>query len=391
MITTSEQLAEYCATLADAETISFDTEFVAEHTYRSQLCLLQVEVAGQVTIIDTIAAGDMTPFWEAITEGDHETIVHAGREELVFCLAATGKVPVNLFDLQIAAGLSGLEYPAGYGSLANKLLNESPPKGETRTDWRRRPLSKRQLTYAGSDVLFLVPMRNELVSRLKRLDRMDWLATEMAAWVEQVKTSISRDRWQRVSGIAGLGPRNKAIVRELWLWRETEAERRDLPPRRVLRDDLIVEMAKRASADPKQISAVRGMDRGDLRKALPQLSEHVQRALDIPDDQLPRSRRRNAAPPQLNVLGQFLSAALGTMCRRAELAQSLVGNPTDVRELIAYRLGYARDDDPLPSLATGWRAGVVGTVIDDLLSGELSIRITNPTSDSPLSFEKNGN
>ena len=114
-ITTAEQFAKFVGRLADAETIAFDTEFVSEHTYRSDLCLIQVAVGSELAVIDPLAVGDVTAFWQAIVAGSHDTIVHAGREELVFCLAATGRRPSRLFDIQIAAGLVGYEYPAGYG------------------------------------------------------------------------------------------------------------------------------------------------------------------------------------------------------------------------------------------------------------------------------------
>jgi ribonuclease D len=367
-----------------------DTEFVAEHTYRPQLCLIQVSAAGRLTIIDTQLVRDLIPFWELLANGEHEVVVHAGREEVSFSLTAIGAVPAGLFDVQIAAALIGLEYPAGYGSLAQKLLGETPKKGETRTDWRRRPLSDRQLRYALNDVIFLEPMRDALQERLEALNRTKWLTEEMEAWIQHVCDSHRKDRWRRVSGISGLSPRNKAIVRELWYWREEEAERRDLPPRRVLRDDLIVELAKRGTDDPKRIRAVRGMGRSDLQRALPKLAACVRRGLEVDPEDLPKTKHRRPAPPQLTMLGQFLSSALASICHRAKLAPSIVGNPTDVRDLVAYRLGYYHDDDPPPALATGWRAEVVGSVIDDLLSGKLAVRITDPQSDEPLAFESDG-
>jgi ribonuclease D len=157
-----------------------------------------------------------------------------------------------------------------------------------------------------------------------------------------------------------------------------------VPPKRVLRDDLIIELAKRKTAEHKQIQAVRGMERGDLARALPALAEAIERALDLAEADLPRSERRET-PNQINMLGQFLSSALTSICRAARIAPSMVGTASDVRELVAYRLGY--DVGGIPILAEGWRAEVVGHVIDDLLSGKLSIRIADPESEDPLVFE----
>jgi len=130
-ITTAAQLAEYCAELATAPVIAFDTEFVSEHSYRSELCLIQVAALEKLAVIDPLAVGDVRPFWDLIVAPGHETIVHAGREELNFCLHATGKRPANLFDVQLAAGFVSYEYPAGYASLLNRMLGITLEKGET--------------------------------------------------------------------------------------------------------------------------------------------------------------------------------------------------------------------------------------------------------------------
>lgn len=387
LITTEAQLAELCERIEPEPTIAFDTEFVSEHSYRPELCLVQVAAGGRMAVIDTMVLRDLTPFWNLLSSGKHQSLVHAGREEVGFSLTSIGVPPASMFDLQIAAGLVGLEYPAGYSSLVQKLLGQTPQKGETRTDWRRRPLSDRQMQYALTDVIYLEPMRDRLRERLERLGRMEWLQTEMAAWLDDVVSGYRRDRWRRTSGISGLSARSKAIVRELWQWRESEAERRDIPVRRVLRDDLIVELAKRQSDDLTSIRNIRGMERGDLKNALPALAESIHRGLEVTEAELPRGRAPRELPPQLNLLGQFLSSALGSICREADLAASLVGGPNDVRELVAYRLGMAHPDDPPPALAEGWRAEVVGSLIDDLLAGKTSIRISNPKSDQPLKFE----
>lgn len=370
--------------LAAADSIAFDTEFVSEDTYRSELCLIQVAAAGRLAVVDPIAVGETAPFWERLAAEGHETIVHAGREELVFSLSIIGRRPARLFDVQIAAGLVGYDYPAGYGSLLNRLLGQASQKGETRTDWRRRPLSSHQIDYALDDVRYLGPLRDRLFEQLARLDRTAWMEAEMAAWQDDVEASRTREKWRRVSGINGLSARSLAIVRELWRWREKEAERRDLPVRRVLRDDLIVELARRQTADAKRIQAVRGLERGDLKRLLPEIARHIDMALHSPEGDYPQFERREV-PQQINVLGQFLATALTSICRAARLAPSLVGSASDVRDLIAFRLGYGPDEPP--QLARGWRAEVVGQQLDDLLAGRTSIRIIDPESEEPLAFE----
>jgi ribonuclease D len=384
LVTTDAQIADLCTYLATARQIAFDTEFVSEDSFRPELCLIQVAADGRLAVIDPLKVRDLTPFWTALATGDHETVVHAGRQEVEFSLRAVGRPPQRLFDVQIAAGMIGLEYPANYGTLVAKILGQTPDKGETRTDWRRRPLSDRQIAYALADVHHLAQLRDKLGQRLQRLERSEWFASEMADWVAEVEAASGRERWRKVSGSSGLPPRGLAIVRELWAWRDSEAERRDCPVRRVLRDDLIVELARRRSVDPKQIRAIRGMERSDLARSIPDVAAAIGRALALPDSACPRIVRTDTNS-QLSLLGQFLSAALASICRAAEVAPSIVGTAADVRELIAFMLGGARGEPPL--LARGWRAQVVGQVLEDLLRGRLALRIQNPQSDHPLAIE----
>jgi ribonuclease D len=388
-IISDQDLRDFCQIIAGAKVIAFDTEFVSEDSYQPDLCLIQVAAAGRLAIIDPLTISDLSPFWNLIVAPGKETLVHAGREEFRFCLKATGKRPCGWFDVQLAAGLTGMEYPASYGNLVYKLLGKSLSKDETRTDWRKRPLSERQLEYALLDVLDLEAIRNALYADLESRGRLAWLSDELTAWQEGIEEAeASTEKWRRIGGLAGMSRRTLAIVRDLWQWRDSEAERRNCPPRRILRDDLIVELAKRQTADAKRIRSLRGMEYSGVQRHLPKIADVIERSLELNDHDLPHSERKNSRP-QLNLLGQFLSTALGSICRKASVAASLVGTAQDVRDLIAYRLGLGGfEDGELPALAIGWRAEVVGQVIDHLLAGDVSIRIADPLAEEPLAFEK---
>lgn len=388
-IISDQHLRDFCQVISQAPIVAFDTEFVSEDTYQPQLCLIQVAAEGRLAIIDPLEIGDLTPFWELLAAPGRESLVHAGREEFRFCLKAIGRRPSGWFDVQIAAGLVGLEYPASYGTLVHKLLGKSLSKEETRTDWRKRPLSQRQLEYALLDVQDLEAIRSVLYQELERQDRLPWVAEELADWQDLMEAQeASTEKWRRVGGLAGMSRRTLAIVRDLWNWRDQEAQRRDSPPRRILRDDLIIELAKRQTADAKRIRSLRGMEHGGIQRHLPKIASVIERAMELKDHDLPHSEKRGSRP-QLNLLGQFLSTALGSICRKANVSASMVGTAQDVRDLIAYRLGLGGfEEGELPALATGWRALVVGQVIDHLLAGDVSIRITDPLADEPLAFER---
>ncbi|MFM8952713.1 MAG: ribonuclease D [Planctomycetaceae bacterium] len=386
-ITTDSQLRDLVERLALHPHVAFDTEFVSEHTYRSQLCLVQVAAPGILAVIDTLAVREIEPFWRLLAEPGRTTVVHAGREEMGFILHAIKARPSRLFDVQVAAGLVDHDYPAGYASIVRRFLDLPTNKGETRTDWRQRPLSAAQLEYAVDDVRHLEELWQTLQGDLEKLGRVSWMDEEMATWQDDVEESFVRKRWRRVSGMNGLTRRELAIAREVWHWRDALAEERDMPPRRVLRDDLLVELAKRQSADERQISAIRGMQRSDLRHILTSLSAAIERGLDLPDDECPGGERHRAPPPQLAVLGQFMATAIAGLCRQMQLAPALVGTSSDMRDLLAHKLGSFDEERP-PLLATGWRAGVVGDVVDDLLSGKASLRIGNIRSHDPLVIDR---
>jgi ribonuclease D len=385
-ITRQRDLDALCERIEAADIVGFDTEFVSEDTFHPELCLIQVVTPGELAVVDPQTV-DVGAFWKIVSHGEHTTIVHAGREELSFMLRAVGTIPKRIFDVQIAAGFCTNEFPASYGSVVGKFLGRQPMKGEQRTDWRRRPLTDAQINYALEDVRYLLPLQERLTQILLKRKRLAWFEEETATWQQQIIEAQERKDWRRVSGIGSLNARNLAIVRELWHWRQEEAKRINQPPKRLLRDDLLVEIAKRKSDQPDQILAIRGLQRGDLRRKARELAACVRRGLEAP---LEKDRRtpQGEPPPQLNLLGQFLTPALTSICRRAEVAASMVGTASDVRELIAYRYGFGgADPDETPALLEGWRAELVGNLLDDLLGGKKSIRIADPGHEDPLAFD----
>jgi ribonuclease D len=386
-ITDPQELEALCSRLQSQDIIGIDTEFVSEDTFYPELCLIQVATADEMAVVDTIAIQEVELFWKVLTEGDHVTILHAGREELNFMLRAVGKSPKNLFDVQLAAGFCSNEYPSAYGSVVNKFLGHQPAKGEQRTDWRQRPLTNAQINYALEDVRHLQPLYAQLVQILDEQDRREWFDEEMQNWQNEVVEASTRKDWRRVSGIGKLNSQGLAIVRELWHWRHEEAKQLNRPQRRILRDDLMVEMAKRKVDSPQRVMAIRGMERGGLKRKADELAECVRRGLENPLEKRSTGNRKQV-PTQLNLLAQFLTPALGSVCRRATVAASLAGTASDVRELVSYHLGLHREDeDQLPALARGWRAELVGRLIEDLMDGKKSIRITNATHADPLAFD----
>ena len=384
-ITNAHDLQKFCERVAPCKFLGFDTEFVSENRYRPQLCLLQVAADGEYAIIDTLAIPDLSPFWELLVGGSHVTIVHAAREEFLFCYRECGQRPKNLFDVQLGAGMIGLEYPASYGNLVSRLAGSRVDKGETRTDWMRRPLSKSQIDYALSDVVYLKKIYDKVASKLNRLGRENWFQEEMDEWQDQLEKSETEPQWRRVSGISSLRPRSLAIVRELWIERDQEAKKKNRAARRVLPDDLIVELAKRGSSDPERLKAIRGFENRVARAMIRPISAAIETANSLPESQLPKRLPRGKTM-NLGLLGQFLTTALNVVCKTENIAPSIVGTAQDVRTMAAWRLGLIELKTE-PELATGWRAEIVGQLIDRVLDGTIAVRVDDPNSDNPLKLE----
>ncbi len=383
-IDTAEALDELCCRLARKSCIAFDTEFVSEDRYRPQLCLIQVAAEEIVAVIDPLSFEHTKPFWDLLAEPGRTVIAHAAREEIRFCYRYTDKKIAGLFDTQLAAGFVGLEFPASLANLVGRLLGKALPKGETRTNWRTRPLTEAQLIYAAHDVTNLEAMHSILVAQVQKAGRRPWLDEEGDLVQEGVIAAENNESWRRVSGASGLPIRQLEIIRQLWRWRDRRAQKIDQPPRRVMRDDLMVELAKRQASDVKRIRAIRGMEQRQFADHYDDIARAIQIALEVSEDELPRRPRgtREVVSPMLS---QFLTTSIACVCRQHKMAPMIVGNTDDVRELIGYELDRHKSDE-LPSLLQGWRGEIVGTAFRDLLAGRLAIRVANVREPQPLEF-----
>lgn len=383
-ISAIDDLRQFCDELADAPIIAFDTEFVSEDRYQPQLCLIQVAAGDRLAIIDPLTMPTTAPFWDLLVQPERTVIAHAAREETRFCYRFTGKPIAGLFDTQLAAGFSGLEYPISLGNLVNRLTGKTLAKGESRTNWRHRPLSADQVQYALQDVTDLEAMYQKQLEQLDQLDRTPWLEEETEVRQSKVVESETTERWHRVSGCAGLSPRQLEIVRHLWRWRDRRAASLDRPSRRVMRDDLIVELAKRGSSNVKKIRSIRGMDWRGYSAHYDDISAAIQAALEVPESDLPRRARRSRSVIS-PMLSQFLSTSMACISRQNKLAPSIVGNADDVKEVLGYELDR-REHDQVPALLSGWRGEIIGKTFRKLLAGKAAIRVANVLQEQPLEF-----
>jgi ribonuclease D len=385
LVTRPEELAPCCDFLASCGRFGFDTEFVGEDTYHPRLCLVQVATDEKLILIDPLSVGPLDAFWKLVVDPANLVVVHAGREEVRLCRLWTGHKPGNLFDLQIAAALAGLAYPLGHGTLVNQLLRVQLTKGETLTEWRERPLTREQIRYAFDDVRFLLPLWRELSARLEKSRRLEWAQEEFARLVDNAAPDEpSTEKWRKLRGLGSLDRRRLATVRELYAWREEKAAQTNRPARALIRDDLIVEIARRGPVRERDLQVMRGLPRRDLGEIL----QAVDRARKLPIEECPIPAEREQDPPQVGLVAGVLQAVLGDLCARQRLAPNFVAANQDVKSLVRARLLQQPPDDSL--LTHGWRAQHILPELLAVLDGRCSIKVADVSADAPFSFHESG-
>jgi len=389
LIVEQDQFEELCDHIRDVGVVAFDTEFVSENSFRPLLCLLQFATADRSALVDPFQIQNLDPWWDLMCDEHTTVIVHGGQAEVRFCLWATGTTPRNLVDVQLAEGLRSRSYPLAYSNLVGRVLGKSVHGNETRTDWRHRPLSERQLRYALEDTEHLIEIWARQWADLQNLGRQHWAEAEFERYISNLTTDVGEESWRRLPGLHKLSRRCLAIAIELGRWREQEAERRDRLLRRVLRDDLLLDIARRKPMTIKDLLATRDMNRGEYRKSADEMLACVKRALALPDQQLPQriSAGINGHQQDEQVLGKLLGLALANRCAEMNVALQLVGTTSDLRQLVRSHMNELPDDER-PGLTRGWRAELCGDLLTDVLDGNVAIRVADLHSEHPLAFDR---
>jgi ribonuclease D len=387
LITTAAGLDELVAHLRAAGRFAFDTEFVSEETFEPVLCLVQVASRERLAAIDALAVRDLAPLWQLVIDPAVEVVLHAASEDLRICRFQCGTVPRRVYDVQIAAGLVGYGYPLSLGNLVGQALRAVMAGGETRTDWRRRPLTPAQVRYALDDVRYLLDLADRLSVGLAERGRTSWAESEFAELVASVQNRVEEERWRRLPGLHQLNRRGLEIARRLAEWRSSEARRANRPLRQVLRDELLVAIAKRQPATRRDLEALRDFNRPHLLSRSGEILGVLAAASAVEPGRLPEPLERHEEGPGMTMVVSLLAAALAQSCAEHEVATGLVGASSDLKRLVRWYT-QGQPETGRPELARGWRSDVCGRVLLDVLSGSVGLRITDPEADVPVALER---
>ncbi|WP_437186880.1 ribonuclease D [Planctomicrobium sp. SH668] len=387
LIATQSEFDHLCQRIRDAGLVSFDTEFISEFYFRPRLCLLQFALPDSESFaVDPFEIPDLTQWWDIMTDDRTTILVHGGREEIRFCQFATGNRPRKLVDVQIAEGLRSRGFPISYTNLVSRVLGFPILHGkETRTDWQFRPLSEQQLNYAMEDVRHLPAIWAKQSASLEEQGRLSWATSEFERFIDYVLAEEDREGWLKLPGYGRLNRREMAVARALYQWRNQEAERTDRPQRRILRDDLLVELAHRQPKTLRELNLTRDMNRRDYQQHAETFVEIILAASALPADQLPEKNVGNLHPAQDEVLGRILGLALANRCQEMSVSMTLVATAADLKDFVRWHVFENRKGDT-PRLMQGWRQEVCGQLLADVLDGKVTLRVSDPQSEYPLAF-----
>lgn len=378
-ITDSHRLKDLCRSLGESTHLALDTEFVGENSFVPCLELIQVAVDNLSAVIDVPAVGSLDCLREVLTNPHIEKVVHAGKQDLELLHAHVGQVPTPVFDTQLAAAMVGYGTQVGYAQLVHRVLGTKLAKSHTFTNWSQRPLTQEQIAYALEDVHYLLPVREHLYGHLRRLGRLDWMKEEFAK-LESSPTDESRDprnRYQRVRGWDNLRPRSVAVLRELAAWREGEARRRNIPRGRVIRDEVLLELARHAPGTLGGLRATRGLHPSEADRNGEILLEIIRQGLGQPESEWPRIPRGRRPEPESAGQVDLLQAVLKACAQEEEIAPSLLANASDLQTLVDAK-PMDRDKLDLPILH-GWRRRLAGGTLLRVLEGNIVVSVDPQT------------
>ena len=376
-VTDHRALESLCHTLRQSPRLALDTEFVGEDTFIPRLELIQVATTDTAAVIDfpaVQASGSLDVFWELICDTKVDKILHAGRQDLDLFATHAGQIPKPFFDTQIAAAMVGYGAQVAYSNLVQRLHGTKLAKAHTFTNWSARPLSDDQIAYALEDVEFLLSIHTHLLDRLSTLGRSEWISEEFARLETAVgeKSREPQERYQRIRGWETLKPKGAAVLRELAAWRETEARRRNVPRGRVMRDEVLLQLARHPPKSVNDHRGLRGVHSSEIDRHGGQLLASITSALALPPSAWPEVPSERKPDPESTGIVELLQAVLKARAAEEGIASTMIATSADLQTLAEHKQNRATLDVPI---LRGWRRQLAGDLLLQVLDGAVTISV----------------
>ncbi len=368
IVTTTADLADVTAAMSRQPFVAVDTEFLREVTFWPELCLIQLATHQQAVIVDPLAPGiDLQPFFELMANEAVTKVFHAARQDIEIVFNLGGLIPHPVFDTQVAAMVCGYGDSISYDQLVFRITGESIDKSSRFTDWKRRPLSERQLEYALADVTHLCRVYESIKANLEEQDRAHWVSEEMEILTSRGTYDIApADAWKRLK-LRVRRPREFAILQLVAEWREIMARRHDVPRGRVIKDEAIYEICSHPPKGPNDLMQLRGLSRGfDRGRFGADLLAVVRRALEMPKPEMPALPQHKSMPEGTAAATEMLKVLLKLIVEKHGVAAKVIATSDDLERIAA------DDEADVPAL-TGWRRELFGEYALALKHGRIAL------------------
>ncbi|MBI5365545.1 MAG: ribonuclease D [Planctomycetes bacterium] len=374
LVRRNDDLADLCRRLSAGTWFVLDTEFVGEKSYYPRLGLVQVANDELAAAIDPLEV-DLAPFLELIASPEILKVVHAGRSDFEIFYQKSRRPPAHVFDTQVAAAMVGYGESVSYARLVWQVTGIKLSKLETFTDWLRRPLTNEQIEYALDDVRHLVMVYHEMVRALRRASRTEWVREEFKRLEDPdlYARTEPREAFLHLKRSGHVTPRNLAVLRELAAWREETARRRDIPRNLVMRDEVLVEIGRRAITRAGALHNIRGMHPREADKSGAEIVAAVERGLAVPDRECPRLPKKLDHTPGAGTIVSLLDAYVRARATQVGIAVPLLGTKDELFRLVDHAAGRAEADDC--QVLRGWRRKILGEELLALVSGRSGLAL----------------
>ena len=359
MIETNQQLADALAKWQDCDVIGIDTEFVRERTYRAGLGLVQLSDGKQVWLVDPLKTGPIDSLAKLFEELNIIKVLHAPSEDLEVLLHTTGSYPWPLFDTQIACSMLGQSLQLSYHNTVDWLLNIHIDKGETRSNWLKRPLRDAQLHYAAQDVCLLPMMYKELKERLETIGRYDWLQEDCGRLITKSRETVSpEDSWMKISGANRLSPSSLVILQALAKWRELEADRRNLAKGFVIKNPELLALADAAPDSMSALSSISELHHRTIERQGKKLLAVIAEATQSDNQVTPLA----SIDPRQRQLLAAMKKRISNKAEALNVEPALLASRRELENLI-----LTDESQPLPERFMGWRKNIITNELIELM------------------------
>lgn len=369
-------LARFCDNLAGASCCAIDTEFIRESTYYPELALIQIASDRGLACIDPLALTDFEPLAKALLDPALIKVFHSSSQDLEILYQKFGAVPAPVFDTQLAAAVLGFNHQISYADLVQQITGVALEKKHTRANWMRRPLSRDELDYAMDDVRYLLAVYHELEKRLEQTNRRGWIERDLRAMSEADNYRVQADGlWKRLKGVQKLKGERLQIASELSEWREQLAQQQNRPRRWIIKDEVIVEIARRKPEDRSDLGRIPELAEKTLKRHADKILQIVAHAQTVDRAQWPRHDRFASLDTQQTALGDCLMGLCRVIAEQNQIALATLATRKDIDNLIL--------NQKSSRLAQGWRFAMAGEQLLEFIHGQSVI----VTSDGTISLE----